>query len=226
MAGTAGGPRGRPGDGPANGGGDGCGASQRRRPAARERHRNQAPPRKEHLNWSACRMPRAFWASARPTCGDSGEKGDLKGKKIGSTWRITKAALDEFLKSSRHWAMPEATAQKKFACPACGGEAQWNPAKQALVCTFCGTTSPAQAELTAAGEQVIKEHDLVAALRAIPDSARGGKRRKLPSAARVARPFRCLIRNASASAVISAAPRLSCRMRKSRRRSARKACCR
>jgi excisionase family DNA binding protein len=27
------------------------------------------------------------------------EKGDLKGKKIGSTWRMTKAALDEFLKS-------------------------------------------------------------------------------------------------------------------------------
>jgi excisionase family DNA binding protein len=27
------------------------------------------------------------------------EKGDLKGKKIGSTWRITKTALDEFLKS-------------------------------------------------------------------------------------------------------------------------------
>jgi len=27
------------------------------------------------------------------------EKGDLKGKKIGSTWRITKSALDEFLKS-------------------------------------------------------------------------------------------------------------------------------
>ena len=27
------------------------------------------------------------------------DKGDLKGKKIGSTWRITKTALDEFLKS-------------------------------------------------------------------------------------------------------------------------------
>jgi excisionase family DNA binding protein len=27
------------------------------------------------------------------------EKGDLKGKKIGTTWRVTKAALDEFLKS-------------------------------------------------------------------------------------------------------------------------------
>jgi excisionase family DNA binding protein len=27
------------------------------------------------------------------------EKGDIKGKKIGSSWRITKAAVDEFLKS-------------------------------------------------------------------------------------------------------------------------------
>jgi excisionase family DNA binding protein len=27
------------------------------------------------------------------------EKGDLKGKKIGSTWRVTKSALDEYLKS-------------------------------------------------------------------------------------------------------------------------------
>ncbi len=27
------------------------------------------------------------------------EKGDLKGKKIGSAWRVTKAALDEFLKT-------------------------------------------------------------------------------------------------------------------------------
>jgi excisionase family DNA binding protein len=27
------------------------------------------------------------------------EAGDLKGKKIGSTWRITRAAIDEFLKS-------------------------------------------------------------------------------------------------------------------------------
>ena len=48
--------------------------------------------------------------------------------------------------------MPEATAQKKFSCPACGGEAQWNPAKQALICPYCGATSPAQVELTATGE--------------------------------------------------------------------------
>jgi DNA-directed RNA polymerase subunit RPC12/RpoP len=69
--------------------------------------------------------------------------------------------------------MSEATAQKKFACPACGGEAQWNPAKKALVCPFCGVTSPAQVELTATGEEVIKEHDLVATLRNIPDDQRG-----------------------------------------------------
>jgi hypothetical protein len=67
----------------------------------------------------------------------------------------------------------DATARKKFSCPACGGEAQWNPAKKALVCPFCGTIAPAQAELTDTGEQVIVEHDLVAALRGIPDDQRG-----------------------------------------------------
>ena len=69
--------------------------------------------------------------------------------------------------------MSDATAQKKFSCPACGGEAQWNPAKKAIVCPFCGTVSPAQAELTATGAEVIVEHDLVAALRGIPDDQRG-----------------------------------------------------
>lgn len=75
--------------------------------------------------------------------------------------------------------MPEATAQKKFSCPACGAEAQWNPAKQALVCAFCGTTSPAQVELTATGQETIQEHDLAAALRAVPDSARGWQAKKI-----------------------------------------------
>src|SRR6266481_3761078 len=70
-------------------------------------------------------------------------------------------------------------AQKKFSCPSCGGEAQWNPAKQALICPFCGTTSPAQTELTATDEQVIVEHDLAAALRGIPDSQRGWQAKKI-----------------------------------------------
>ena len=65
--------------------------------------------------------------------------------------------------------MAEALALAKFACPACGGEAVWNPARQKLVCPFCGTESPAK--LDAAG--TIVEHDLVAALRGLTDEARG-----------------------------------------------------
>jgi DNA-directed RNA polymerase subunit RPC12/RpoP len=75
--------------------------------------------------------------------------------------------------------MAEAVAQKKFACPACGAEARWDPAKKALVCPFCGTTSPAQVELTPAGNEVIVEHDLAAALRGIPDDQRGWQAQKI-----------------------------------------------
>jgi len=69
--------------------------------------------------------------------------------------------------------MPDVIAKQKFSCPACGGEARWDPAKKLLICPFCGTTSPAQAELNEAGAEVIVEHDLVADLRKIPDDARG-----------------------------------------------------
>ena len=71
----------------------------------------------------------------------------------------------------------EAVAREKFACPACGAEAQWNPAKQALVCPFCGTTSPMEAPPTATGG--VKEHDLVTALRELPDEKRGWKTEKV-----------------------------------------------
>jgi Zn finger protein HypA/HybF involved in hydrogenase expression len=65
-----------------------------------------------------------------------------------------------------------ATASQKFECPACGAEAQWNPAKKALICPFCGTESPATLQ-TRGADTVIVEHDLAAALRGIPDSKRG-----------------------------------------------------
>ena len=70
-----------------------------------------------------------------------------------------------------------ATAREKFNCPACGGEAHWNPAKHALICPYCGTESPAELR-TRDEHTVIVEHDLVAALRAIPDSARGWQAEK------------------------------------------------
>jgi hypothetical protein len=68
----------------------------------------------------------------------------------------------------------ETVALSKFACPACGGEANWNPAKQKLVCPFCGTESPAKLAESGA----IVEHDLVAALRGIGDDARGWQAEK------------------------------------------------
>jgi Zn finger protein HypA/HybF involved in hydrogenase expression len=71
-----------------------------------------------------------------------------------------------------------ATAREKFECPACGADAHWNPAKQALVCPFCGTESPATLQ-TRGADTVIVEHDLVASLRSIPDSKRGWQAAKV-----------------------------------------------
>jgi len=64
----------------------------------------------------------------------------------------------------------EVTAKSKYACPNCGAEAVWNPAKQALVCAYCGTVSPAKLATDGSG---IEEHDLVAALRDAGDEQRG-----------------------------------------------------
>ena len=66
--------------------------------------------------------------------------------------------------------MSEITATRKFNCPACGADAVWTPSKQALVCPYCGTVSPAK--LSSDGS-LIEEQDLVAALRSIPDDQRG-----------------------------------------------------
>ncbi len=74
--------------------------------------------------------------------------------------------------------MSEAVARPKFSCPSCGAEAVWNPAKKALACSFCGTNSPANIELAEGGAEKIVEHDLVAALRALPDEARGWQAEK------------------------------------------------
>ncbi|MBL8136384.1 MAG: zinc ribbon domain-containing protein [Acidobacteria bacterium] len=65
---------------------------------------------------------------------------------------------------------PEVSALDKHHCPGCGAEAHWNAAKQALVCPYCGTVSPAT---LASDGSLVKEHDLALALRAIPDANRG-----------------------------------------------------
>jgi hypothetical protein len=72
---------------------------------------------------------------------------------------------------------PAVRAHWKFACPACGGEAQWRADRQTLECGYCGTVSPHV--LDTSGE--IVEHDLVTALRAVPQPDRGwlGERRQV-----------------------------------------------
>ncbi len=64
----------------------------------------------------------------------------------------------------------DVTALEKHHCPGCGAEAHWNAARQALLCPYCGTVSPAQ---LASDGSLVREHDLALALRAIPDSQRG-----------------------------------------------------
>lgn len=68
--------------------------------------------------------------------------------------------------------MSELTALEKFACPACGAQAEWSAEKRMLVCPFCGTQSPAKLE-SETGK--IVEHDLARALREIPGDWRGWK---------------------------------------------------
>ena len=65
----------------------------------------------------------------------------------------------------------ELTAQQRFECPACGGAAEWSPAKQALVCPFCGNVSPMQPGTAAIG--AVQELDLTTALQNIPEADRG-----------------------------------------------------
>ena len=64
---------------------------------------------------------------------------------------------------------PAVSALDKYPCAACGAQAEWNPARQLLVCAFCGTSAPFQID----ADGRIVEHDLARALREVPDAERG-----------------------------------------------------
>lgn len=85
--------------------------------------------------------------------------------------------------------MPEINAREKFICPACGGEAVWDPRRHKLVCPFCGTESTA--ELPSGGD--IAEHDLAEALRAMLPAASGAQ---VTATGNSARQVRCQSCNA------------------------------
>ncbi len=74
---------------------------------------------------------------------------------------------------------PEKAARSKYSCVACGGEAVWNPAKQKLLCAFCGTESPLPLEseaLPGIQSTDVVEHDLANALKNMQDEKRGWAR--------------------------------------------------
>jgi hypothetical protein len=66
--------------------------------------------------------------------------------------------------------MTEIAALDKYPCAACGAQAEWSPAKQLLVCPFCGTEAPFKVDVATGA---IEEIDLVRALRDLPDDRRG-----------------------------------------------------
>jgi hypothetical protein len=66
--------------------------------------------------------------------------------------------------------MDPVAALDRHDCPACGARAEWNPARQMLVCPFCGTESPYAIDREQ-GKAV--ELDLVKALRELPEEERG-----------------------------------------------------
>jgi predicted RNA-binding Zn-ribbon protein involved in translation (DUF1610 family) len=68
--------------------------------------------------------------------------------------------------------MSEITALGKRPCPECGGEMEWNAAKQAFACPYCGFIAkdqPARVDDTGA----IREHDLESTLASVGDEGRG-----------------------------------------------------
>ena len=68
--------------------------------------------------------------------------------------------------------MAEVSALKKHPCPECGGDAEWNAAKKALACPYCGTVLPWSDGEDMPGAQVF-EHNLEEALSTIGAEDRG-----------------------------------------------------
>ncbi len=73
--------------------------------------------------------------------------------------------------------MAEISALRKHPCPECGGDAEWNAARQALVCPYCGTLVPWSEGETPLGATMV-EHDLEEALTKLGVGEKGLKAKK------------------------------------------------
>ncbi len=85
--------------------------------------------------------------------------GDMKAKKIG-------VPVSHHESSDRHVPGPvnSVTALGKRPCPDCGGEMEWNAAKQVIACPYCGFVPKEQPSKNAPDDASILEHDLEKAL--------------------------------------------------------------
>jgi hypothetical protein len=69
--------------------------------------------------------------------------------------------------------MAEIAALGKRACPECGGEMEWNAAKQVLACPFCGFVPKDQPVHGAEARAQVHEHPLEQALASVGNERRG-----------------------------------------------------
>jgi hypothetical protein len=69
--------------------------------------------------------------------------------------------------------MAEVTALGSRACPECGGAMEWNAARQAIACPFCGFVPKEQPKVGSTASGDVEELDLAQALAGVPDSGRG-----------------------------------------------------
>ena len=153
------------------------------------------------------------------------EAGDLKGKKIGTQWRITRGALADFLKGAhpRNRCKPphvrsfiaRRAARKPTGIPA---NRRWSVRSAAR----CRRPSSRPAP----GPAAFVSTTLSSLCAASPIPRAAGRRPRRPSSVRAVRPSRSSTRTKSASAASSAVRRLSCRMNRSRTRSGPNRCSR
>lgn len=68
--------------------------------------------------------------------------------------------------------MAEVSALRKHPCPECGGDAEWNAAKKALACPYCGTVLPWSDGEDPMGARIF-EHNLEEALSSVGVEDRG-----------------------------------------------------
>ena len=120
-------------------------------------------------------------------------------------------------------AMSETAAISNSPAPRAAAQAVWNPAKQKLICPFCGTESPAKLDVDDRRRRRARPGRGVA--RHQRRRARLEGRRSARSNARVATRFRCSIRRGRRRTANSAARRNSFPTRKPSRHSGPRACC-